>query len=181
MRAHIPLIKLLGFAGLGVLAACAQPTAYAPADGGDGYREQTIAPNRYRVIVSGNRLTPRETVADYLLYRAAEITRAHGATAFTMVTRDVEKRTSYRAIGAQPFCDPVVFGLYRSHFRDCRLTRDGGPVTVQPETRYRATSEILVHLDPPSDSGPDTYNAAAVIDRLAERVEPPRPQAQNAQ
>lgn len=181
MRPRAVLSTLAGLVALGLLAACAQPTAYAPADGGDGYREQRIAPNRYRVIVSGNRITPRETIADYLLYRAAEVTRARDGTAFTMVTRDVEKRTSYRSFGGDPFCGPGYFGPYGRHVDDCGLFHGYGPVTVHPEERYRATAEILLHPELPSDPGPDTYDAKALLNRLAERVEPLRPQAKGPQ
>ena len=54
-----------------VLAACAKPTPYKPADNGTGYTEQKLEANRYRVTFSGNSVTDRETVDNYLLYRAA--------------------------------------------------------------------------------------------------------------
>ncbi len=165
------IARVIGLLTLGLLAACTQPTPYAPADGSDGYREQQLAPNRYRVIVSGNRLTPREQVADYLLYRAAELTQAGGGTAFTVITRDIEKRTSYRRIGTRPVYSPCT-GCFDACW-PCGYFDD---VTVHPEVRYRASAEILVHTDSPTRPGPDTYTAAEIRDRLAERVEPLRPQ-----
>jgi hypothetical protein len=41
-----------------------------------GYSEQQIENNRFRVQFAGNSLTDRKTVETYLLYRAAELTKA---------------------------------------------------------------------------------------------------------
>ena len=68
-----------------LLAGCAVPTPYQPATKGYGYSEQQLESNRYRVTFSGNSVTPRDTVQNYLLYRAAEVTRESGHDYFTVV------------------------------------------------------------------------------------------------
>jgi hypothetical protein len=57
-----------------VLVACVGATPYQPAQPrGFGYTEERLDKNKYRVTFRGNSITPRETVEDYLLYRAAEL------------------------------------------------------------------------------------------------------------
>ncbi len=63
--------KLLGTLGFLVLTACTAPAPYAPREpgGNTGYTDQRLDENRYRVTFTGNSVTPRETVEDYLLLR----------------------------------------------------------------------------------------------------------------
>ena len=82
---------------LGLLSGCVQPTPYQPAPPqGFGYSEDRIEQNRFRITFRGNSITTRETVEDYLLYRAAELTLQNGFDHFLMVGRDTEAKTSYR-------------------------------------------------------------------------------------
>ncbi|HVY89226.1 MAG TPA: hypothetical protein VG942_10185, partial [Hyphomonadaceae bacterium] len=84
-------------AGALALAACATPTPYQPlgAETGvsGGYSSQRIASDRYRVRFSGNNLTSRQTVENYLLYRAAELTAQEGYDWFAMNDRDTERKS----------------------------------------------------------------------------------------
>ena len=76
---------VLSLAILALLGACkGQPTPYQPAVDGYGYSEQGIEDNRYRVIFAGNDYTKADTVQNYLLYRAAEVTLDHGYGIYTM-------------------------------------------------------------------------------------------------
>jgi hypothetical protein len=45
-------------------AACGGPTLYRPSDGFEGYSEQALEGDRYRVSFAGNSLTPRDQVQD---------------------------------------------------------------------------------------------------------------------
>lgn len=161
-----PIPALL--AGAALLAACASPTPYQPATNGHGYREQPLAENRYRVVVTGNRLTERARVEDYLLFRAAELTREHGGTHFTMVARDVEREETYWASPGQPF--------FHGHGSRRAVGLGFGvgisPTTVRARKEYRASAEILIRADGAAPDGPETYNAAEVIDRLQDRIQP---------
>jgi len=81
--------------GLLLIGACGKPTAYAPLGPNGGYAEQQLEDERFRVIFTGNELTPRTTVEDYLLLRAAEVTLAEGFDYFRIVNRDTEKIDSF--------------------------------------------------------------------------------------
>ena len=70
-----------------LLGACATATPYQPAREGQGYTEQRLETNRYRITYSGNSATPRETVENYLMYRAAEVTLNNGYDWFVIADR----------------------------------------------------------------------------------------------
>ena len=72
------------------LGACATVAPYQPLRSGVGYSEQRLEPARYRIAFAGNSATPRETVQNYVLYRAAEVTLANGYDGFTLVTQDTQ-------------------------------------------------------------------------------------------
>jgi hypothetical protein len=79
-----------------LLSSCATPTPYQPRIEGartrGGYSEQRIAENRYRVMFAGNSLTSRERVENYLLFRAAELTRQAGNDCFAAARRGTDPR-----------------------------------------------------------------------------------------
>src|SRR5689334_5212700 len=87
-----------------LLAACASgPTPYQPgaANSNDrGYAESKIESDRYRISFKGNSMTDRETVENYLLYRAAELTLQNGYDVFTVVNRDTDKDSTIRRTGS---------------------------------------------------------------------------------
>lgn len=73
-----------------LLGACATVTPYQPLQDGAGYSEQRIESNRYRINFAGNSKTPRETVQNYVLYRAAEITLANQYDYFTVAAQNTQ-------------------------------------------------------------------------------------------
>ena len=80
-----------------MLAGCGTATPYQPATDGQGYAEQALERDRYRVTFVGNSLTSRETVENYLLYRAAEVTLEKGYDHFVIVEKDTERNTIYHS------------------------------------------------------------------------------------
>jgi len=72
------------------LAGCAKPALYQPLHDDVGYGEQQLEGNRYRVWFAGNSATPRETVEDYVLYRAAELTLEKGYDYFVLSDRSTQ-------------------------------------------------------------------------------------------
>ena len=67
MNRFIVVIALIS-----LLSACVTATPYQQAPPrGFGYSEERLDQNKYRVTFRGNALTKRETVEDYLLYRAS--------------------------------------------------------------------------------------------------------------
>ncbi len=152
---------------LGV-AACGTPTPYQPAVDGNGYAEQALETNRYRISFSGNSLTPRETVENYLLYRAAEVTLASGNDYFIVADTDTERSTTYH----------TTFSGFGGHpgfhsFRHVHSHGFGGfsTATARPRDRYQAFANIIVGKgEKPADT-PEAYDARDVLQRLAGTVE----------
>ena len=163
-----PLTRIASlFLVLGV-AACGTPTPYQPAVNGNGYAEQPLETNRYRVTFSGNSLTPRETVENYLLYRAAEVTLASGNDYFLVVDTDTERSTTYfttfTGFGGHP-----GFHSFR-HFHSHSI---GGfsTATARPRDRYQSFANIIVgEGEKPADE-PEAYDARDVLQRLAQKIE----------
>ena len=144
------------------LAACAAPTPYQPADGGYGFSEQRLEDNRYRITFAGNAETARETVQNYLLFRAAEITLETGHDYFTIVNQDVERSTRY-------------FGTVDPLFASGRLlTRDAdrfgsigyGTYTAHGVDSYAAFADVLVHEGEKPAGDVNAYDARDVIEQL---------------
>lgn len=148
-----------------ILAACAGPTPYGPATERDGYRDQVLEENRYRVTFSGNTRTPRETVENYLLYRAAELTVASGHDWFRVAEQDTEVQTRLRGFntgfgrfGFGPF-------FYRSGFRG-GFFGGIGTFNARPINRYEAFANILVFKgDKPAEDA-QAYDARSVLKAL---------------
>jgi len=92
-----------------MLAACATATPYGPAtsERGYGFTDTRIESNRYRITFRGNSLTPRETVENSLLYRAAELTVDQGFDYFVVVENDTEANKTYSSTS-----EPAFFGRY---------------------------------------------------------------------
>ena len=104
-------------ASLVVLSACATTTPYQEASkpgAFDGYTQTIIENDRARVTFAGNSLTERETVENYLLYRAAELTVERGFDHFKLVESDTEKETRLRSTGSSFGHDPFFRYSYFS-------------------------------------------------------------------
>ena len=81
-------LALIGLLGLS-LAACATPTAFAPAarPNGVGFSDMRIEQDRYRVTFQGGGGAPAAQVEDYALLRSAIITLDAGYDWFRVVGR----------------------------------------------------------------------------------------------
>ncbi|MBP6011575.1 MAG: hypothetical protein KBA31_05040 [Alphaproteobacteria bacterium] len=157
-----------------ILSACVSPTPYQPAPPrGFGFSEERLDQNRYRVMFRGNSLTKRETVEDYLLYRAAELTLQNGFSHFILVGRDVEAKTSYRYwvdhYGGR--------GWFYHGFPDWHdpFYRPWGSYDVQPVTTYTATAEIIMLKAPRQDGDVRAFDAREVLVQVGPRVVRPEP------
>lgn len=161
-RSSLVALVLAGF-----LSACGTPTPYAPAaDGGYGYQVQKLEENRFRVAFAGNTLTARETVENYLLYRAAELTLEQGGGHFIVVGRDVDADTTWHTTYDSPYYDPWP-NRYRWY-------PGAGPFwdrgTTRPVTRYEAYAEILVQPGPKRTGDPMAFDAQEVVRNLGPRI-----------
>jgi len=123
-------------------------------------------------------VTPRETVEDYLLYRAAELTLQNGFDHFLMVGRDTEAKTSYR-YWVDHYGGRGFFYHGFPHWRYGPWYRDPwGPPTydVQPITTYIASAEIIMIRGPRRDRDVQAFDAREVIAQVGPRVVRPEQQ-----
>ena len=151
--------------GLG-LAACTAPTPYQPADGGFGFSTQQIEDNRYRVTFAGNADTPRETVQNYLLYRAAEVTLESGHDYFTVVDQDVERSTRYFGT-----VDPLFYpGGWHGRRGFYAPLAGYSTLDAHPVDRYSASADILVHEGEKPADDVNAYDASDVVRRLGPAI-----------
>ena len=109
-------------ASVAILAACATATPYQPASAPgafDGFSQTMIENDRARVTFGGNSLTDRETVENYLLYRAAEVAVERGFDYFSLTERDTQEKKRIRVSpGLNSYGRPygAGFGRYDPFF-----------------------------------------------------------------
>jgi len=117
------------------LAACATtaPTPYQEASkpgAFDGFSQQLIENDRARISFGGNSVTDRDTVENYLLYRAAEVAVERGYQTFTLQEQDIEKNTRQRVTPGLGSSDPFFrYSFFRPGFgwsRSFGFSRFGG-------------------------------------------------------
>jgi hypothetical protein len=147
-----------------LLAACAaKPTPYQAAQGGFGYSEQQTEENRYRVSFAGNSATSRQTVEEYLLYRAAELTVQTGHDWFQVVDRNTVQE--YSGYGGSP-----SFGLGVGGGSDVGVGLSFPMFGGGGSGRYSADMDILVQDGEKPQDDPAAYDAFSVISRLQPKV-----------
>lgn len=156
-----------------LLAACAKPTAYVPADPAaarpEGYAEARIEPGRWRVSFAGNSATSRDAVKDALLHRAAEVTLREGGEWFMVVDDDLETDIRHVAVGTDYFGYP---SLFRGGRRGLGYVPFSGFATLDTREikRFAASAEILVMRGPKPAGEGAAYEARAVIADVGKRL-----------
>lgn len=181
-----PLLLLL----LLLVTACAGtgPTPYQPAErpGGQGYSEERISEDSYRITVAGNSLTSRDRVEDYLLFRAAELTLSEGYDFFLLLERQTDSDTVRYYDSWGPTWGPgwawrPYWGGYyggRSHYGTAFGMNFGGGPSGQ-QTRYVTRGLIRMLSNMPATTIAPVYEARRVLQELRPRVLPP-PQSDGA-
>ena len=162
--------RLLGAAlvMLSLVACAAAPTPYREATGGFGYREQQLESNRYRVSFAGNSATPLDSVQDYALYRAAELTRASGHDYFKVVNRSTDTRSS--SVGGPRIGVGVGSGSSGSSLGVGVSSILGGGGFADD---YTATLDILMFDGEKPAADADAYDAREVLRRLEPTIRRP--------
>lgn len=178
--------RTLGVAGLLALllalgGCAASPTPYQPATNGYGFSQQQIEGNRYRVTFAGNGDTSLDTVRNYMLYRAAEVTVESGHDYFVVVDQNTQSSTAYRGTGSSPF----GFG---TGFRSGSGVGIGfSSFSAIPDDSFTSWADIVVGDGPKPPGDVNAYDAQDVLSRLDSavvrapgvmRVVPPQPQPQ---
>ena len=147
-----------------LLAGCATVTPYQPLKDGQGYAEQRIEPNRFRVSFAGNSSTPRETVENYLLFRATELTLLNGYDYFVMTGTDTEAQTRYQqSISA--------FGGTGWYSRYSGLGIGVG--TSTPITEYQAQAFVTMLKGQKLADSADAFDAREVRNNIGPTVRYP--------
>lgn len=163
------------------LAACATPTPYRPADerGAQGYTETRLSDARYRVTFTGNTITERETVQDYALLRAAELTLQQGYDWFQVVARDQDrKQRSYTSGGADFITPSSTTVVQRCGLLTCDTavaTSPGfstgfGAGVTSTSTAYVSSLEITLGKGTIPKTA-DAYDARELARTLRERLQ----------
>ncbi|MFT5032480.1 MAG: hypothetical protein ACI89D_001100 [Bermanella sp.] len=165
-----------------LLVACATETPYKPADsrGEAGYTETSLGDNRYRITFVGNSSTHSETVQDYALLRAAELTLAKGYDWFETADRNEDKKvrnttvdsgfgptyhqsqTYYRNCDLLGNCDTVVSGR-------TFVTPGSGVTTTSSRASYSYSLEVLMRKNP-MDDNVRSYDARRLASALRSRL-----------
>lgn len=164
-------LALVAVVSLLTLGACATATPYQPAAAtkgySPGYSDVRLEDNRYRLTFAGNDLTRRETVENYLLYRAAELTLSSGYDWFEVVSRDTDSKTR---VVSDPFYDSFSWRFYRgSRWSAWGFGWDDMDRDAIQYTRYEATAEIVMHKGDKSDVA-NAYDARQVKANLDSKI-----------
>lgn len=165
-RLTLPLIAAAGLA----LSACASLAPYGPqmGPGGQGYAEQRIESNRYRVSYNG--VGAPGPVADFALLRAAELTLAEGYDWFEVTQRWTDGRPD-SAGGLRPSVG-VGYGSGRYSSPYGRYSSSGVGVGVglhfSGPSPTSTTLEVVMGNGETPDR-PNAYDASGVRDSLGAR------------
>ena len=162
-----------------LLFACVTPTPYAPSDGKYGFSEQRLEDNRFRVNFSGNYSTSRETVENFLLYRAAELTLDNAFDYFIVVESGTEAKTTY----SRSDYYPAYYGRYEHYVGSSRHHHHfpyyargfdwayTDRSNIEEYTQYSATAYITLHSGEKPPDDPHAFSARQVIENLRTFVE----------
>lgn len=156
------------------LSGCATPTLYqastgSPSDGyHPGYSDTKLEDNRYRIVFAGNDATSRETVENYLLYHAADLTLQNGYDWFEVVKRSDDAKTRQVTTYDDPFWGGMSWRYYRRGWGLWGRMDDFDADTMQ-FTRYEAGAEIIMHKGTKPDAG-NAYDARQVKANLESKV-----------
>jgi len=160
------------------LTACATATPYQPIKNGVGYAEQRLESNRYKVTFAGNSSTPRQTVENYLLYRAAEVTLQNGYDYFVQADANTDAQTTYSQTFSGGFGGFGGYGGYWSPFYGPGFGL--GVSNAIPRTEYEAQASILVFKGPKPADNYKAFDAREVKANLESLIaRPPQQAARN--
>ncbi|KEO91363.1 hypothetical protein EH31_01490 [Erythrobacter longus] len=188
---YIPLTAAI--AGILATMGCAgSSTPYQPLSAGSrvsgGYSDLRIDETHYRVTFTGNRLTSREQVESYLLFRAAELTLLKGYDYFIIQDREVEHQIE-RQVRRDPFYDPW-YAPYHTYWRPYwRYYRSGhgwyawypyygdpfwaDRYNVRTIDRYEASADIILGKGDRPNGIVRSFDAREVSARLRPQIKYP--------
>lgn len=181
-------LALSAFAAIS-LSACVTATPYQPLAAGTaqsgGYSETKLEQDRYRITFTGNSLTSRDVVENYLLHRAAELTLAQGKDWFMMAERglakSVEKIILPDPMMRRPMGRPtllvsrgVVVGYAYPFMDDMEWRMRAQEQTLE---KYEAYSEIVLGTGQKPVNDPKVFDAKQVVENLGPKLIRPTPKS----
>jgi len=180
--------------GLAILASgCStRATPYQPLHSSSaisgGYSETRIDEEHFRVSFAGNRLTSREQVESYLLYRAAELTLLNGFDYFEIEDREIEHQIERQA-RRDPLYDPWYSPYHRSWRPYWRYYRQdhgwyhwypyfGDPFwatryDMRTIERFEASADIRMCCGVAPEDDPRVFDAREVTEKIGPKIERP--------
>lgn len=166
---------LLAASALFSLTACVGPTPYRPQtpDNPDGYSDMQLTANRYRITFSGNAATERQTVENYLLYHAAEVTLRAGYSWFMFDTRTTRAKTTYLS-SFEGWPGWAGYGWYWHNWWGPGWGMGPSYTESEPITRYQAYAEIVLLTDAQAHGEPRAINAHQLIAHLTPLIHRPK-------
>lgn len=169
-------VKTLALGAMALLAAaCATATPYQPAESsrGFGFAEQRIENNKFRITFRGNSSTPRDTVENSLLFRAAELTLQQGFDYFVVQESDTEARTTITGSSYPAFYGRYGYGypFYRPYYGFPYYAYGFGwgrgyDTSLREVTRYSAVAFVSMFPGPKPADDARAFDAREVIDNL---------------
>lgn len=168
-------LKILAPAILALsLTGCIKPTTYHPFDGRYGYQTVQMNSRLFEVHYSGNVATSKGAVHNMMLYRAAEVTRQHGYTYFSVLSQRTQRHRS--VIVTPGYTDTTVIKdkHHRHHHRrhgDKQVITSYTPPTKTVENAY--TTVIRFRLTN-QGGGSRVYNAKTLTNSLRGQIAWPK-------
>ena len=170
------------------VTACETATPYQPLTRGNavfgGYSDRQIEADRFRVSFAGNTMTSRQTVENYLLYRAAQLTVERGFDWFQMVDRNTRRRSNTyvdRTFNPGPYGYWGPAWRFRGRGFGWRSWDPfwgdpfwGDSINITTVDRYEATAEIVTRRGPKPADNVRAFDARAVMANLGPSIEMPR-------
>lgn len=165
-----PIVVALGLA-LTVAACSSGPTYRAATNGGIGYSETRIETNTFRVNYRGSSSTRRETVENFLLRRAAEVTLQNGGDYFIVSAQDTDRRTRFTGTVHSGF----FYNAYGFPWAGGRFGRGFGPgfgpgfgtFSSRPIDQYTATALIRIFSGDKPQTNVSAFDARDVLRNLS--------------
>jgi len=158
------------------LAGCAAtPTPYQPLAKGQGYTEQKLESNRYRISFVGNEDTPRATAENYAMYRAAEFTLFNGFDYFVIADQAGTPAPGNDGGGLRPTVGiGFGFGSFGSHTGiSVGVGSEVGGGSRSAPDRYLSQLDILAFKGQRPADNPQAFDAREVKANLEAQIQRP--------
>ena len=154
-----------------VVVGCSDPTFYRPASNGYGYAEQKIGPDRYQVVFAGNHKTRRETVHQYVLFRAAQLADQEGYR-YVSVNGQSQRIERYGDLFDRP-TQRLDLGLEDGGGSLTRGRRNGGDRVRSTVERYQAILDVSFYSDEAAvpEGAREVYATDEVLEDLGTSIE----------